>query len=292
MAVELLRRGVLDHRRALAGWCVGVAAYVAAPRGDLPVHRGLGGARRARRELPGRAQVPLRDLGRRRHHQGAGFIDAELFSFMLPLFALVLAIGSGARTLAGEEDAGRLELVLALPRAAARGRAGEGRSPSGSRSPSSARRPSSRSRVLEPALRARPAARAARGRGRRASASLGLLHGWLAARGRRRRAEPGARDRRPGGARRGRLPGRRACTSSPVVARPVPLPLELLVDRPGPAAERLRGWGVLVVAVAALAIWRRRCSSSSGATSRCLSGRPRRPDRLGAAFGRIRRGRM
>jgi ABC-2 type transport system permease protein len=34
---------------------------------------------------------------------------------MLPLFVLVLAIGSGARTLAGEEDAGRLELVLSYP---------------------------------------------------------------------------------------------------------------------------------------------------------------------------------
>ncbi len=47
--------------------------------------------------------------------KGAGFIDTELFSFMLPLLAIVLAIGSGARTLAGEEDAGRLELVLAYP---------------------------------------------------------------------------------------------------------------------------------------------------------------------------------
>jgi ABC-2 type transport system permease protein len=34
---------------------------------------------------------------------------------MLPLFVLMLAIGSGARTFAGEEDAGRLELVLSYP---------------------------------------------------------------------------------------------------------------------------------------------------------------------------------
>ena len=34
---------------------------------------------------------------------------------MLPLLVLVLAIGSGARTFAGEEDAGRLELVLSYP---------------------------------------------------------------------------------------------------------------------------------------------------------------------------------
>lgn len=46
---------------------------------------------------------------------GAGYLDAELWSFMLPLLVLVLAIGSGARALAGEEDAGRLELVLSYP---------------------------------------------------------------------------------------------------------------------------------------------------------------------------------
>lgn len=46
---------------------------------------------------------------------GAGFIDAELFSLMLPLFVLVLAIGAGARTFAGEEEAGRLELILSYP---------------------------------------------------------------------------------------------------------------------------------------------------------------------------------
>src|SRR5262249_55731956 len=46
---------------------------------------------------------------------GPGFLDAELFSFMLPLLVLVLGIGTGAREIAGEEDAGRLELILAYP---------------------------------------------------------------------------------------------------------------------------------------------------------------------------------
>jgi ABC-2 type transport system permease protein len=46
---------------------------------------------------------------------GPGFLDAELFGLVLPLLVLVLAIGTGARVLAGEEDAGRLELPLAYP---------------------------------------------------------------------------------------------------------------------------------------------------------------------------------
>jgi len=42
-------------------------------------------------------------------------MDAELFSFMLPLLVLVFAVGAGSRAFAGEEDAGRLEVVLAYP---------------------------------------------------------------------------------------------------------------------------------------------------------------------------------
>jgi ABC-2 type transport system permease protein len=46
---------------------------------------------------------------------GAGYMDIEFFSLILPLLLLVLAIGSGARQIAGDEDTGRLELMLAYP---------------------------------------------------------------------------------------------------------------------------------------------------------------------------------
>jgi ABC-2 type transport system permease protein len=44
-----------------------------------------------------------------------GYLRVELMSFMAPVLALVLAIGTGAGALAGEEESGRLELVLAQP---------------------------------------------------------------------------------------------------------------------------------------------------------------------------------
>ena len=46
---------------------------------------------------------------------GSGFVDTELFSIVLPLITIALGIGSGARILAGEEESGRLELLLAYP---------------------------------------------------------------------------------------------------------------------------------------------------------------------------------
>lgn len=44
----------------------------------------------------------------------AGYLAAELFGFMLPLFFVVYAIGRGA-ALAGEEESGVLEMLVSLP---------------------------------------------------------------------------------------------------------------------------------------------------------------------------------
>ena len=44
-----------------------------------------------------------------------GYLNGELFSFMLPLLMLVAAIGAGARATAGEEEHGTLDLLLANP---------------------------------------------------------------------------------------------------------------------------------------------------------------------------------
>jgi ABC-2 type transport system permease protein len=45
----------------------------------------------------------------------AGYLGIELFSLMVPLLLLVAAIGTGAGTIAGEEERGTLELLLANP---------------------------------------------------------------------------------------------------------------------------------------------------------------------------------
>jgi ABC-2 type transport system permease protein len=45
----------------------------------------------------------------------AGYLGSELFSFMVPLLLMIAAIGAGAGTIAGEEERGTLELLLANP---------------------------------------------------------------------------------------------------------------------------------------------------------------------------------
>jgi len=46
---------------------------------------------------------------------GAGYISAELFGFMIPIFILVLTVGTGAAAIAGSEERGTLDLLLSHP---------------------------------------------------------------------------------------------------------------------------------------------------------------------------------
>jgi ABC-2 type transport system permease protein len=115
MAAELLERGLRDHRRALAGWCIGAAAYVVVLAAIFPSIEGSPEFSDLLESYPEAVKSLFGLSGGVDITTGPGFVDAEFFSLMLPLLAIVLAIGSGARTLAGEEDAGRLELVLSYP---------------------------------------------------------------------------------------------------------------------------------------------------------------------------------
>ena len=114
-ATEVFRRGVRDHRRGLVAWCAGIVGFVAMLAAIFPSIQSspdfdklVEGYPEALKELFGLS-------GGGSITSGAGYLDVELFSLMLPLLVLVLAIGSGARTFAGEEDAGRLEIPLAYP---------------------------------------------------------------------------------------------------------------------------------------------------------------------------------
>ncbi|MGZ5353153.1 MAG: ABC transporter permease subunit [Actinomycetota bacterium] len=44
-----------------------------------------------------------------------GYVQSETFSFVAPTMLLVYAIGAGARAIAGEEEAGSLDLLLSTP---------------------------------------------------------------------------------------------------------------------------------------------------------------------------------
>lgn len=102
-------KSLYDQRRALAGWGIGVVLLVLIESAlwpsvsDMPdLGKFLANYPEAMREL-----FNIEQFG-----TGAGFLNVELFSAVLPIVFIIFGIGRGARAVAGEEEAGTLELLL------------------------------------------------------------------------------------------------------------------------------------------------------------------------------------
>ena len=98
MARELFRRGLLDRSRALIAWCVGVARYILFLAAVFPSLRAPPTSNQLVEKLSRRAEGAVRPLGRHRSDERRRLLRRRAVLLMLPLFVLVLAIGSGART--------------------------------------------------------------------------------------------------------------------------------------------------------------------------------------------------
>ncbi|MEV2225803.1 ABC transporter permease subunit [Nocardia vinacea] len=98
-----------DQRRGLLGWSIGIAALVLLESAIWPSFSNTSGMQDFLENYP----EPLRKLfNLDQFVTGTGFLNAELFSMLLPILFLVFAIGRGARGIAGEEAAGTLEVLL------------------------------------------------------------------------------------------------------------------------------------------------------------------------------------
>jgi ABC-2 type transport system permease protein len=103
-----------DQRRALAGWAIGMAALVLLYASFYPSVRSnaetlntyIESLPEALRNIVGRSG----DIS-----SSVGYVRSEIFSTMGPLLLLILAIGAGARAIAGEEERRTLDLLLANP---------------------------------------------------------------------------------------------------------------------------------------------------------------------------------
>jgi ABC-2 type transport system permease protein len=103
-----------EQRRALAGWAIGMSALVLLYASFYPsvrsnaetLNKYIESLPEALRNIVGRGG----DIA-----SSVGYIRSEIFSTMGPLLLLILAIGAGARAIAGEEEARTLDLLLANP---------------------------------------------------------------------------------------------------------------------------------------------------------------------------------
>ena len=104
-----------DARRAIAWWSLGLVAMTALMVSVYPSVRDNPELNKMVDDYPD-AFKAFFGLGENVDYTSAvGYLNSELFSFMVPLLLLIAAIGAGARATAGEEERGTLDLLLANP---------------------------------------------------------------------------------------------------------------------------------------------------------------------------------
>lgn len=105
-----------DHRKGLVGWSSGIAFLVLIEASIWPTMRDTDWAR-----LLDSYPEPMRDLfDLDAMTTGAGFMNAELFTLLLPALFIVYGVARGAKLVAGEEESGTLHLLLVTPVSGAR----------------------------------------------------------------------------------------------------------------------------------------------------------------------------
>jgi ABC-2 type transport system permease protein len=105
-------KGLRDQLRPLVMWAAGVAFYVALLMSIYPSIRGSAKALQGYiQNLP--AAVKAAFLGSGDFSSPVGYVNTELLSWLAPIVLIAFAIAVAGRSVAGEEQAGTLGLLLA-----------------------------------------------------------------------------------------------------------------------------------------------------------------------------------
>lgn len=111
MLTDVFRKSLRDQRRALIGWGSGTVLILALMAALWPSVRDMFD----RELLSAYPEAMQRLFDIESMLTGAGFLNTELFSIVLPAMFIIYGIGRGARMVAGEERDGTLEVVIVSP---------------------------------------------------------------------------------------------------------------------------------------------------------------------------------
>jgi len=110
--LTVYRKAVWDQRKSLPAWASGIALIILIEASMWPSLKSMPSLDAYLAEIPD----ALKDVfSIDQMSTGTGFLNAELFTLMLPMLFLVFGILRGARMVAGEEEAGTLDLLLVTP---------------------------------------------------------------------------------------------------------------------------------------------------------------------------------
>lgn len=112
MTASVLTHTLRERRRGFVGWAIGVASLAAIMAAYWPSIRDSPELQSFTRDLP-EAMRAL--IGEGAYGTATGFLNAELFAFMMPLLFLIVAVGFGAGAVTREEERGTIDLLLSTP---------------------------------------------------------------------------------------------------------------------------------------------------------------------------------
>jgi ABC-2 type transport system permease protein len=108
-------KSLRDARRGFLGWSAGLVLLIAMLLAVWPTVRDNPDLNRLVEEYPDALKAFIGFGGDLDYTSPAGYLGSELFSFMIPLLLLIAGIGAAAGAIAGEEERGTLDLLLANP---------------------------------------------------------------------------------------------------------------------------------------------------------------------------------
>ena len=114
MRAEVALQTLRERRRSLLWWSLGLVAFVALNIAFYPSIRGDTAINDYVKDLP----ESLRGLfagGELDIASPAGCLNSQVFALMAPLILLIFAVGAGVDAVAGEEERGTLDFLLAHP---------------------------------------------------------------------------------------------------------------------------------------------------------------------------------
>jgi ABC-2 type transport system permease protein len=115
MSAVLFRRTLMDRRRWLIGWTIGIIALVVVSLAFWPSLKDQGASlSEAIDKMPESMKALFGMGGGLDPFSPIGYLASQIYSLMLPLLLLVAAIGFGAG-LASDEEHGLLEMTLGAP---------------------------------------------------------------------------------------------------------------------------------------------------------------------------------
>ncbi|MFI9534381.1 ABC transporter permease subunit [Nocardia fusca] len=112
MLPDIYTQTLTDNRRTLLGWSIGTAVVGVLYAAFYPQVGGDGGMADTVQNYPEAMREALRldDMG-----SAAGYLGSTVFGLLIPLLVMGFGVTFGARGLAGDEESGYLDLLLAHP---------------------------------------------------------------------------------------------------------------------------------------------------------------------------------